>query len=74
MSGTTPLFEIHADIDARVGSIREGRPDWLCGKGCDNCCRRLAEVPLLTRAEWDLLREGLAGLAASQLDEARSGL
>ena len=69
MSGTTPLFEIHADIDARVGSIRDARPDWLCGKGCDNCCRRLADVPLLTRAEWDLLREGLAGLAASQLDE-----
>lgn len=69
MSGTTSLFEIHADIDARVGSIREGRPDWLCGKGCDSCCRRLADVPRLTRAEWDLLRDGLAGLAASQLDE-----
>ena len=69
MSGTKSLFEIHADIDARVGSIREDRPDWLCSKGCDSCCRRLADVPRLTRAEWDLLREGLAALKASQLDE-----
>lgn len=69
MSGIASLFEIHADIDTRVGLIRDDRPDWLCGKGCDNCCRRLADVPLLTRAEWDLLREGLAVLAASQLDE-----
>lgn len=69
MSGMSSLFEIHADIDTRVGSIREGRPDWLCGKGCDSCCRRLADVPRLTRPEWDLLREGLAGLAVSQLEE-----
>ena len=58
------LTELHVDIDARVASIRENKADWLCGKGCDSCCKRLAEVPQLTTAEWDLLREGLAGLAA----------
>ena len=26
------------------------------------CCRRLAELPRLTRAEWDFLAEGLAAL------------
>lgn len=64
-----PLFQLHLDIDQRVQSIRENRPDWLCGKGCDNCCRRLAEVPQLTAAEWDLLREGLAVLAPEHLAE-----
>ena len=62
-----PLLELHADIDARVESIRENKADWLCGKGCDSCCKRLAEVPQLTTAEWDLLREGLAGLAPDHL-------
>ena len=61
------LTELHVDIDARVASIRENTADWLCGKGCDSCCKRLAEVPQLTAAEWGLLREGLAGLAADYL-------
>jgi Fe-S-cluster containining protein len=58
-----------ADIDARVQSIRLGRPEWLCGKGCDNCCRHLAEPPRLTAAEWSLLQQGLTALAAEHLQE-----
>lgn len=65
------LTELHDDIDRRVHSIRENNADWLCGKGCDNCCKRLADVPQLTTAEWDLLREGLAGLPAERLQEIR---
>jgi Fe-S-cluster containining protein len=67
----TPLTQLHADIDARVQAIRDERADWLCGKGCDSCCRRLADVPQLTATEWDLLREGLAGLAPERLREIR---
>jgi len=63
------LQQFHLEIDARVQSIRENRPDWLCGKGCDTCCRRLAEVPQLTAAEWELLRDGLAALAPEHLLE-----
>jgi len=63
------LFELYADIDARTQAIAEGRPDWLCRKGCDGCCRRLAEVPRLTAAEWACLKEGLAGLGAESLRE-----
>lgn len=66
------LTQLHDDIDVRVQSIREGRPDWLCGKGCDGCCRRLADVPRLTLAEWDLLREGLAELSPERLHEIRN--
>lgn len=62
----SPLSELHTDIDLRVDRIRADRPDWQCGKGCDGCCRRLAEVPQLSPPEWDLLRGGLAALAPEQ--------
>lgn len=65
----TGLAQLHVDIDLRVQSIREARPDWLCGKGCDTCCRRLADVPQLTLLEWDFLREGLVALPAERLQE-----
>lgn len=63
------LFQLHQDIDHRVQGIRENRPDWLCGKGCDSCCKKLAEIPQLTATEWDLLHTGLAALPTPQLDE-----
>jgi Fe-S-cluster containining protein len=65
----TKLAQLHVDIDVRVQTILENRSDWLCTKGCDSCCRQLAEVPQLTLAEWDLLREGLQGLAPERLLE-----
>ena len=65
----TTLPQLLVDIDARVQSIRENRPDWLCGKGCDGCCKRLAEVPQLTAEEWSLLREGLAVLPSERIGE-----
>lgn len=68
----TALAQLHTDIDVRVQAIRDGRPDWLCGKGCDSCCRRLADVPQLTLAEWNLLREGLAGLPPERLQLLRN--
>ena len=67
----TTLAQLHIDIDVRVQTIREDRSDWLCGKGCDSCCRRLADVPQLTVAEWGLLREGLAALPTERLREIR---
>lgn len=57
------LRQLHAEIDARVQSIRESRTDWPCGKGCDQCCKGLAEEPRLTAGEWALLAEGLLKLA-----------
>ncbi len=63
------LTELHADIDRRVQSIREGGAEWPCAKGCDRCCRSLAEIPTLTRAEWELLCDGLAALPAEQRNE-----
>lgn len=65
----TTLIQLHTDIDTRVQTIRENRPDWLCGKGCDGCCRRLGEIPTLTAAEWNLLREGLEALPPDRLEQ-----
>jgi len=65
----TQLAQLHVDIDVRVQTILGDRSDWLCTKGCDNCCRQLAEVPQLTLAEWDLLREGLQDLTPERLQE-----
>ena len=70
----TKLTQLHVDIDVRVQTIRENRSDWLCGKGCDSCCRRLADVPQLTSAEWDLLREGLPDLTPERLQEIRNNM
>ena len=66
-----PLHQLHLDIDARVDDIRAHHADWLCRMGCDLCCRRLAEIPALTRAEWDLLKAGLLKLSPTQLDVVR---
>ncbi|TAK63362.1 YkgJ family cysteine cluster protein [Methylobacter sp.] len=68
------VAQIHADIEARVQLIRGNNPDWLCGLGCDGCCRKLAEIPLLIKAEWDLLREGLAALPQEQFQEIGQGI
>lgn len=67
----TLLKKLHRDIDTRIHTIRQDQPDWLCGKGCDTCCRRLAEIPQLTTAEWRVLQEGLGALAPAHLEEIR---
>lgn len=66
-----PLLRLHADIDARVGTIRDARPDWQCARGCATCCRQLADVPRLTAVEWALLKQGLAALPPQRLEEIR---
>jgi len=70
----TKLAQLHVDIDMRVQTILEDRSDWLCTKGCDRCCRQLAEVPQLTPAEWDLLQEGLQGLTTERLQEISNNM
>jgi Fe-S-cluster containining protein len=61
------ITQLHADINARVKHIREGHPEWLCRQGCDGCCRRLAEIPMLTAQEWELLQAGLSALPTDLL-------
>lgn len=65
------LYRLHLEIDARVHAVRESHPDWLCGKGCDGCCRKLADEPQLTALEWQELRNALGELPPAQLAEIR---
>lgn len=70
---TDTLAQLHADIDARVDSICAEHSDWLCRKGCDGCCHRLADIPKLTAAEWELLQQGLVTLPAAHLSAISAG-
>jgi len=74
MMNTSKLPQLHDDINMRVQSILEDRSDWPCTKGCDSCCQRLAEVPQLTLAEWNFLREGLENLTPEQLLQIRKNM
>jgi uncharacterized protein len=57
------LVTIQETIDRRVSAILAERGDWPCRKGCDECCRKLAAIPLLSEMEWSLLEAGLRSLA-----------
>jgi len=55
---------LHQEAEKCASAAVAAHPDWPCRKGCDLCCRRLANLPLLTSKEWHLVEEGLR-----QLDE-----
>lgn len=57
------LLAIYDGIDERTRATAESRDWWPCRRGCDTCCHRLAEIPRMVRAEWELLREGLDALS-----------
>lgn len=62
------LIQLHADIDARINTIRTHH-DWQCKMGCDSCCHRLASIPSLTRMEWKWLCIGLTNLSPDILHD-----
>jgi uncharacterized protein len=66
------LADIYDAIDRRVDAITAAQPLWPCQKGCDGCCRQLAQIPAMTAAEWRVLHQGFAQLApATQAHVAR---
>ena len=58
------LRVLHQKVAARTEAIAEAHGAWPCRKGCDACCTRLAAIPELTAAEWELLRPAVEGLPA----------
>lgn len=52
MSSTNQLHVLQEQIRSRVEEITSEHANWPCRKGCDDCCRRLASVPIVTREEW----------------------
>jgi uncharacterized protein len=63
------LLAIYADVERRTNATGDAHAWWPCRRGCDSCCRRLADVPRLGRAEWELLQEGLTALPPDVLRE-----
>lgn len=53
------LLAIYDDIDRRAKATHEAEPSWPCKRGCDHCCRSLAEPMRITRAEWEYLRDAI---------------
>lgn len=58
------LRVLHEKVAVRAQSIETAHGSWPCRKGCDTCCNRLAAIPDLTAAEWELLRPAVAALPA----------
>jgi Fe-S-cluster containining protein len=65
------LHQIHDAVHARAQEIAAARPDWPCRKGCDDCCRSLASVPLVSRPEWQRMSAALDALPAPAAESAR---
>jgi uncharacterized protein len=70
-TATVKLVEIQLEIQQRVSETESVHPHWPCRKGCDDCCRSLAAVPRVTRAEWDRIVAALVALPATTSEELR---
>ena len=62
MTSRRRLLDIYEGVQRRTDATLRAHPWWPCRRGCDLCCRRLADVPRVTSEEWALLREGIEGL------------
>ncbi|HEY9850706.1 MAG TPA: YkgJ family cysteine cluster protein [Leptolyngbyaceae cyanobacterium] len=59
------LLALEESIEVRVQDIRASRDWWPCRRGCDRCCRQLAQPPELSLQEWVRIDEAVAALPAS---------
>ncbi len=67
----TRLQQIQEKVRLRAEAIICAQGSWPCGKGCDECCRRLAAPPRITREEWQLIAAALDALPAGMAELAR---
>jgi Fe-S-cluster containining protein len=65
------LHQIQESVRLRVEEISSAQISWPCRKGCDECCRRLASVPRVSREEWQLIAAALETLPADTVDLVR---
>ncbi len=66
----TLLYQIQEDVRSRAQAITSTCETWPCRKGCDDCCRRLASAPRVTRDEWQLIAAALEALPAATAESA----
>jgi Fe-S-cluster containining protein len=65
------LQQISDEIQGRAGQMVAAQPGWPCRKGCDECCRRLASPPRISREEWLAVARALDALPAEAGESAR---
>jgi Fe-S-cluster containining protein len=65
------LCQIQETVRLRAEGTVLANPEWPCRKGCDDCCRRLAAPPRISKAEWRLIATALDALAADIADSLR---
>lgn len=69
------LFQLREAVEARSQATLARYPDWPCRKGCDHCCRSLAQWPELSTFEWKQIETGLRALPAevrAKVEERRT--
>ncbi|UBF29951.1 YkgJ family cysteine cluster protein (plasmid) [Kovacikia minuta CCNUW1] len=71
--GSQSLQSLEIQIESRVRAIRIDRDWWPCQRGCDACCRHLAQPLELSPAEWERVDAAVARLpdAAQAIVEQR---
>jgi len=67
----TRLYQIQEAVRQRAQEIASAHGNWPCRKGCDDCCRRLASVPRVSREEWHHIAAALDALPADTADAVR---
>jgi Fe-S-cluster containining protein len=65
------LYQIQEEIHRRTEEISTAHDVWPCRKGCDDCCRSLASVPRVTRAEWLRLASAIEGMEPEERRRVR---
>jgi len=65
------LYQIHAEVQLRSEEILSAQENWPCRKGCDECCRHLASVPLVTEEEWLLIAQAIEALPPETAESVR---
>lgn len=68
------LRVLHDQIAGRCNAVMAGHAAWPCRKGCDLCCRRLAQLPECTAAEWELVELGIEQLSPPARDRIANRL
>ncbi len=66
-----PLDEIYAEIEARSAACMAARPSWPCRRGCDHCCRTLANVPDVSETEWRRMWREIEAMDSAEFETVR---
>jgi Fe-S-cluster containining protein len=67
----TRLSQIQDEVRLRAEEIASTYGNWPCRKGCDDCCRRLASVPRVTREEWLAIATAIDALPTETAKHAK---